>query len=110
MIPSSNDPVTMLCPVCATPFVAAGKRRYCRDACRVAAHRRRTRKAKAAVLAPPLPAPKRAHTVYECDSCGTRILGEQRCDDCGTFMRAVGIGGLCPSCDEPHTIDELLDP
>jgi len=38
------------------------------------------------------------------------LLGDQRCDDCGTFMRAVGIGGLCPSCDEPHTIDELLNP
>lgn len=108
MIPSSNDPVTMPCPVCGTAFVAAGKRRYCRDACRVAAHRRRTRQPETAVIVPP-PAPKRPHTIYQCDSCGARLLGEQRCDDCGTFMRAVGIGGLCPSCDEPHTIDELLD-
>jgi hypothetical protein len=43
MNPSGNDPVTIPCPVCATPFTPAGKRRYCRDACRVAAHRRRTR-------------------------------------------------------------------
>ena len=32
---------------------------------------------------------------------------EQRCEDCGTFMRRVGIGGHCPACDEPVTIDEL---
>jgi len=26
-----------------------------------------------------------------------------------TFMRRVGIGGCCPSCDEPIAINELLD-
>jgi len=108
VIPSGNDPVTMPCPVCGTLFVAAGKRRYCRDACRVAAHRRRTRTADAAALVPPPPARRRAHTIYECDSCGTRLLGKQRCEDCGNFMRSVGIGGLCPCCDEPVTFDELL--
>ncbi len=107
MTPSSNDTVTIPCPVCETPFVAAGKRRYCRDACRVAAHRRRTRTETPVVVAPPS-VPHRAVTVYECDQCGTRLLGEQRCDDCGTFMRRVGHGGLCPCCDEPVAIDELL--
>jgi hypothetical protein len=102
MNPSSNDPVTIPCPVCATPFVPAGKCRYCR----VAAHRRRTRTIEATVAV--VPPPRRLRTVYECDTCGTRLLGTQRCDDCGTCMRRVGPGGQCPCCDEPVTIEELL--
>ncbi len=47
-------------------------------------------------------------TVYECGQCGARTIGAQRCDDCHTFMTAAGIGGLCPCCDEPITIDELI--
>jgi hypothetical protein len=37
-------------------------------------------------------------------------MSDQRCADCGTFMHRVGLGGLCPCCDEPVTIDELLNP
>jgi hypothetical protein len=96
--------------VCATPFTPAGKRRYCRDACRVAAHRRRTRTEPEPVALPAPPQPRRPVTVYECDNCGTRLLGTQRCDQCGTFTRRVGPGGHCPHCDEPVTIDELLNP
>jgi hypothetical protein len=47
-------------------------------------------------------------TVYECDNCGSRALGEQRCEQCGTFMSRVGIGGCCPSCDEPIAVAELV--
>ena len=106
MSPLCNDTVTMLCPVCATPFEAAGKRRYCSNACRVAAHRRRTRAAQAAA---PLPAPVRPKpvTVYECEACGTRSIGIQRCDDCGSFTRRVGIGGTCPHCYEPVVLTEI---
>jgi hypothetical protein len=110
MIPSSNDPVTIPCPVCATPFQPIGKRRYCRDACRVAAHRRRHRAPDTPEVLPPAGQSRRTHTVYQCPSCDGRALGEQRCDDCGTFMRRLGPGGLCPGCDEPVTIEELLNP
>ena len=110
MTPSRNDDVTMLCPVCATPFTPVGRRRYCRDACRVAAHRRRHATAEAPADVPPPGTPRRAATVYECPDCDTRTLGQQRCEDCGTFMRRVGIGGPCPCCDEPITVDELLNP
>jgi hypothetical protein len=48
-------------------------------------------------------------TVYECGSCGTRALGYQRCDECNSFMRAVGIGGNCPACDAPISVSELMD-
>jgi hypothetical protein len=37
-----------------------------------------------------------------------RAVGEQRCADCSVFMRRLGLGGLCPCCDEPVTVDELL--
>ena len=109
MTPLSNDPVTIPCPVCATPFEPIGKRRYCRDACRVAAHRRRHQPnpTDPVVLTPQRP--RRPHTIYECANCDHRALGQQRGDDCGTFMRSLGIGGLCPCCDEPITIDELLN-
>jgi hypothetical protein len=54
------------------------------------------------------PSPRRPITVYECNTCGRRAVGEQRCTDCTTFMRSVGIGGSCPCCDEPIAIAELL--
>jgi predicted amidophosphoribosyltransferase len=47
-------------------------------------------------------------TIYECGECGTRLLGEQRCVDCQRFSRRVGVGGLCPQCEEPVTVAELL--
>ena len=57
----------------------------------------------------PAARPRRDYTIYECPSCGQRLLGEQRCPDCGIFGRRTGIGGLCPHCGEPITIADLLD-
>jgi hypothetical protein len=106
-LPSRHDAVTMACPICRHPFTPAGRRTYCSDACRAAAYRRRrdTRPASPAV---PKPQPRQPITVYECDTCGARALGEQRCADCATFMRKIGIGGHCPSCDEPVAVAELV--
>ena len=107
--PSRNDDVTIPCPVCATGFAPSGRRRYCSDACRVAGHRRRHHEPH-----PPTPLPaqgqRKARTIYQCNTCGTRALGEQRCEECSTFMTRIGIGGHCPECDEPVTIEELLNP
>ena len=108
--PLCNDSVTIPCPVCATPFLPTGKRRYCCDACRVAAHRRRHRVDPLVATVPAPSAPRRPITVYECDGCGARMLGTQRCEGCGTFMRRVGVGGHCPSCEEPVSVEELLYP
>lgn len=107
--PSRNDDVTIPCPICATAFSPSGRRRYCSNACRVAAHRRRHHEPPPTI---PLPAPgqRKARTIYECPACNTRALGTQQCEDCHTFMTRLGIGGLCPCCDEPLTIDELLNP
>ncbi len=40
-IPSRHDAVTMACPVCRTEFTPRGRRRYCTDACKAIAYRRR---------------------------------------------------------------------
>jgi len=106
--PWRDDAVTMrTCPACGQPFTPSGRRRWCSDACKQAAYRRR---AATPVPVPTVPAarPRRPITVYECGECGSRALGSQRCPDCDTFTRAVGIGGLCPSCDEPVAIQDLL--
>jgi hypothetical protein len=89
VLPSRHDGVTTPCP-----------------ACRALAYRRRRAAAQAAIVIPD-PRPRRPGTVYECGNCGHRALGNQRCDQCGTFMRRAGTGGCCPACDEPITITEL---
>jgi predicted amidophosphoribosyltransferase len=105
--PSCHDGVTMTCPVCQRSFEPLGRQLYCGDACRAAAYRRRRDGARQLVTVPRAK-PRRPVTVYECDSCGERALGEQRCEGCGSFMRRVGIGGHCPSCEEPVAVAELL--
>lgn len=111
--PSRNDGVTIAgerhprCPVCGRRFQPVGRRRFCSDACRQAAFRRRHPTGAALASLVPARAPRPA-TVYECPACGTRLLGEQRCADCGVFCRRVGPGGACPHCDEPVAIADLV--
>lgn len=106
--PLRHDAVTMTCPVCQHTFVPNGRQKFCSDACRAAAYRRR-RDAGHPPVVVPAARPRRPITIYECDGCGARALGQQRCDQCSTFMRRIGIGGTCPSCDEPIAITQLLD-
>lgn len=54
--------------------------------------------------------PNLAAMVYECPECEVRYLDEQRCAECNTFCRRIGVGGHCPHCDEPVAIADLLDP
>lgn len=105
--PSCHDTVTMTCPLCQRPFTPVGRQKYCSDACRSAAYRRR-RDNNPPAPAVPKARPRKPITIYECDSCGNRSLGEQRCPDCSTFMRKIGLGGECPSCSEPIAVTELL--
>jgi hypothetical protein len=104
-LPSRNDGVTIACPICQRSFHPSGRRRFCSDACRQAAWRARRPVTLVASLSPRTP---RAATIYECPSCEARSLGEQRCPDCNTFTRRVGPGGLCPHCDEPVAVSDLL--
>ena len=103
--PSRDDGVTMACPTCERRFIPIGRRRFCSGACRAAAWRRRHARP---VMAVPAGRSRVSMTVYECDGCGVRAVGEQRCEACSTFMRRVGLGGPCPGCDEPVTVAELL--
>ncbi len=50
------------------------------------------------------------HTVYECVQCGDQRLGEHRCQECNLMMRKIGLGAVCPSCDELLLLQELLEP
>ena len=108
--PSCHDTVTMTtttsCPVCQHPFTLVGRQTYCGDACRAAAYRRRRDTTKTTIHVPKNQ-PRRPITVYECQDCGARALGQQRCDQCGTFMHRIGYGGHCPNCDEPIAANEL---
>jgi hypothetical protein len=99
--------VTMACPACGRPFAPAGRRRFCSDACRAAAYRRRRSAARPLVLGS-VASSRVPITVYECDGCDTRAVGQRRCPECGAFMRRLGIGGACPGCDEPITVAELI--
>ncbi len=49
-----------------------------------------------------------ASSVYECSACGERFLGERRCPDCNLFGRNLGLGGICPECDQVVLISEIL--
>ena len=103
------DSATMICPVCDRGFAPAGRRRYCSDSCRRRAWARRRQSPATPVVVPPPLGARRPVTVYECDRCGGRALGQQRCDECGGFMRRVGLGGRCPSCDAPLAAGELIE-
>ena len=109
MTPSRNGTVTATCPACGGPLPPGRARTTCSDACRQAIWRQRHQRLPT-VAALPAREPRKPHTVYHCDRCDTRALGVQRCEECNTFMRAIGLGGECPCCAEPLTIDELLGP
>lgn len=104
---SRNAPVTAVCGVCAETLPPGRARKWCSDSCRQAAWRRLHQAA--ATTPPVLPPgrPKRPSTVYECADCGGRLLGEQYCELCRTFMGRVGAGGLSPCCGEPVAFIEL---
>ena len=110
-IPSGDADATPSCPVCGrwVPPRSVVNQNYCSSGCRKQAWRRRHQTPIVPVLVPAKGRSRREATVYECGSCGTRAVGDQRCDDCGTWMCRVGPGGLCPHCDEPVAVSDLLD-
>ena len=97
----------MTCPGCQHQFNPVGRQRCCSKACRVAVYRRRREAA-------PIPAVATRSVrgqpvaVYACDHCGARAVGEKRRERCRAAMRMLGLGGCCPSCEEPVAVDELL--
>lgn len=93
------------CPVCGAAFQPVRRQRYCSQACRQAAYRRRL---PAAPVIIPATGHRRDITIYACTDCEQRYLAEQWCPDCQRPCIRVGYGGLCPHCDEPVAVDDLL--
>ena len=107
-----TTPPARRCPACDRPLPSV-RARYCSVACKQRAYRQR-RLLPPAALATVTTDRKRtaagvAHTIYECPACSARFLGEQRCDDCNRFCRALGPGGVCPECDQPILLADLLE-
>jgi hypothetical protein len=105
VIPVRDETATMACALCGRMFVPKGRQRHCDTLCR----QRAWRIAHATPRTAAQPVVK-ATTVYECDGCGNRYLGVQRCEDCNTFARKVGPGGCCPHCQEPVALADLTHP
>jgi len=108
-LPSRDDGATIPCPVCQRAFVPSGRRRHCGDPCRKKAWALRHQAPPAPVVVPESLGPRRPVTVYLCEVCDTRALGDQRCESCGNFMRRLGYGGLCPCCQEAVAAGELIE-
>ena len=104
----SDDGVTMApcCGGCGAPYVPSGRRRYCSARCRMRAYRARRQGVSPTDAQRPRP---RADTIYECPTCESRFIAEQRCPDCNVFCRRIGSGGICPHCAEPVAIADLVD-
>ena len=107
--PWRDDGATMICPVCDQPFAPSGRRRYCSDGCRRRAWARRRQSPATPVVVPPPVGARRPVTVYECDGCDGRAFASSAATSAAGFMRRVGLGGLCPSCEAPLAAGELIE-
>jgi len=101
-----TTPVSRRCPTCATTFTSTGRQRYCQASSRKKAHRLRYTPAEPETTVPAA-RPQRPHTVYQWPDCDGLQPGEQRCRDCRVFGRSLGLGGNCPHCTEPVTLQDL---
>jgi len=46
--------------------------------------------------------------LYECGGCGERLLNERRCEGCNHWARRLGPAIVCPHCDEPILLADVL--
>jgi hypothetical protein len=111
--PSHTANSSSTCLICGTPL-STPQQRYCTRACQQHAYRLR-RQPPTRLDVPLLRADLKRqqtllqHTVYECPTCETRSVGEQRCAECNTFTRRIGFGGSCPECDAVILLTDLID-
>lgn len=106
---STATPDIRSCPICASLFQRIRRQRYCSDTCRRTAWRRRHAATQPEPAAVPAARSRQDTTVYQCGECEQRYLGEQWCHDCAQPCRRIGTGALCPHCDEPVAIPDLLE-
>ena len=110
--PSRTVISSRTCLVCGT-VLSPTQQRYCTRACQQHAYRlRRTQPARLDLAQVRAELKRRRqlpqHSVYECPTCQTRSVGDQRCADCNIFARLVGLGGNCPDCDAVLSLADLL--
>lgn len=97
-----DDQVTGVCAYCRECLAAPGQA-YCSAPCQqLAAHSSRGTPRADLVSA------IHEQRVYACPVCATRSLGEDWCDACQGYRRSLGLGGLCPCCKEPVSLQDLL--
>lgn len=101
-------PAPPACPVCWTVFQPVGRQRFCSGNCRKTAWARLQAVLRPTVMVPPA-GQRRDSTVYACASCDARYYGQQWCHDCNHPCTRVGLGGLCPHCEAPVALTDLLD-
>ncbi len=98
------------CPSCLRPFTRQGRQTYCTAACRQKAYRQRQLIIEIRAASPTPPQRhRRDMSVYQCPECEQVFLGEQWCPDCQRPCQRLGLGGSCPHCAEPVTVDQLLE-
>ena len=98
------------CPSCLRPFTRHGRQTYCTPACRQKAYRQRNITSEIHTATPTPPRRHRRNVSdYQCPDCDQILLGEQWCPDCQRPCNRLGLGGSCPHCAEPVTVDQLLD-
>ena len=110
--PSRTAISSTTCLVCGAALRTA-QQRYCKRACQQQAYRLRQHQPSRVDLVTIQAELNRRrqltkHIVYECPTCETRSVGEQRCSDCNTFARALGVGGPCPDCDAVLLLADLI--
>lgn len=110
--PSHTLVTPSTCLVCGSALTPT-QQRYCTRACQQQAYRlrhQRTARRDLTQLRTDLQHRRqlRTYTIYECPTCETRSVGDQRCADCNTFTRAVGLGGNCPECDAVVLLSDLI--
>jgi hypothetical protein len=106
--PSHGSVTATSCQLCATPLAGRADQQFCSPSCRQKAHRRRTRTPPTRTPVLPAGTSRRDITIYECDDCGERLIGQQWCPDCQRPCRRLDFGGPCPSCGDAITIADLV--
>ena len=94
-----NETTTTRCPICNTGFTPVRRQRYCTNACRQIAYRRRHHRADPVEQ---LPSDRRRDmTVYTCDDCEQRYLGQQWCPDCNRPAAGSAQAAPVPTATNP---------
>jgi hypothetical protein len=110
---ATSDAELRGCPMCGSPLTSP-RARFCCAACKQLAYRLRHLPAASSDLTELRQDLQHRrvltiHTIYECPSCGDRLVGERRCSACGLFCRSLGLGGHCPDCEAPIVFAEVLN-